>query len=96
MEEISVSGITFKYGPDGVPRGLCNAETLIYVMTSGGPVYQNFGFEYVKSLAQNLYGIPDVRLVKAEGLDIWGSDAAKILEQAKDKILAMLSGQEVF
>ena len=90
LEEISVSGITFRYGPDGIPQGLCNADKLIYVMTAGGPVYQNFGFEYVKSLAQNLYGIPDVHLIKAEGLDIWGADIHQIMEQAKCDIPAIL------
>ena len=95
LEEITVSGITFQYGADGVPQGLCKAKRLIYVTTSGGPIVQNFGFEYVRSLAQIFYGIPDVRLVKAEGLDIWGVDSAKILEQTKNEIPALLSGQEV-
>lgn len=91
LEEITVSGITFQYGPDGIPRGLCKAKTLIYVMTAGGPVYQNFGFEYVKSLAHNFYGITDIHLVKAEGLDIDGADPHRILEQAKLEIPAILN-----
>ena len=86
LEEITVSGITFKYGESGIPQGLCNAEKLIYVTTAGGPIFQNFGFEYVKSLANNFYGIQDVRLVKAEGLDIWGADTAAIMRKAKSEI----------
>ena len=86
LEEITVSGITFKYGENGIPQGLCNAEKLIYVTTAGGPIFQNFGFEYVKSLANNFYGIQDVRLVKAEGLDIWGADTAAIMRKAKSEI----------
>ena len=93
LEEVTVSGITFRYGPDGIPQGLCKADKLIYVMTSGGPVYQNFGFDYVKSLAQNFYGIPDIQLIKAEGLDIWGNNPAEILEQAKSDIPTMLTKQ---
>jgi FMN-dependent NADH-azoreductase len=93
LEEITVSGITFRYGPNGIPQGLCKADKLIYVMTSGGPVYQNFGFDYVKSLAQNFYGIPNIHLVKAEGLDIWGNNPAEILEQAKRDIPSMLTKQ---
>ena len=93
LEEITVSGITFRYGSDGIPQGLCKADKLIYVMTSGGPVYQNFGFDYVKSLAQNFYGIPDLYLVKAEGLDIFGADPHQILEQAKRDIPSMLMKQ---
>ena len=93
LEEITVSGITFQYGPNGIPQGLCKADKLIYVMTAGGPVYQNFGFDYVKSLAQNFYGIPNIHLVKAEGLDIWGADPGRILEQAKQDIPSMLMQQ---
>ena len=93
LEEITVTGITFRYGADGIPQGLCNAKRLIYVTTAGGPIFQNFGFEYAKSLAQAFYGIPDVRLVKAEGLDIWGNNPAEILEQAKEEIPALLNMQ---
>lgn len=91
LEEITVSGITFQYGANGIPQGLCKAKRLIYVTTAGGPVFQNFGFEYVKALAHTFYGIPEVFLVKAEGLDIWGADAAAILEQAKRDIPAILN-----
>ena len=90
LEEITVSGITFQYGADGIPQGLCNAKRLIYVTTAGGPIVRNFGFEYVESLARAFYGIADVRLVKAEGLDIWGADPAEILAQAKRDIPEML------
>lgn len=83
LEEITVSGITFRYTDQGIPQGLCRAKRLIYVTTSGGPIFRNFGFDYVKALAQGFYGIQDVRLVSAEGLDIWGADTAGILAQAK-------------
>jgi FMN-dependent NADH-azoreductase len=91
LEEITVSGITFQYGADGIPQGLCNAKRLIYVTTPGGPIVRNFGFEYVESLARAFYGIADVRLVKAEGLDIWGADPAEILAQAKRDIPKLLN-----
>ena len=91
LEEITVSGITFQYGANGAPEGLCKAKKLIYVTTAGGPIFQHFGFEYVKALAQTFYGISEVCMIKAEGLDIWGADAAKILEQAKQEIPAVLN-----
>ena len=93
LEEITVSDITFRYGTDGIPQGLCRAKRLIYVTTAGGPIFQNFGFEYVKALAHAFYGITDVVLVKAEGLDIWGADPVAILEQAKSNIQTILSTQ---
>ena len=90
LEEITVSGITFQYGANGIPQGLCKAERLIYVTTAGGPIVQNFAFDYVKALAHTFYGISEVSLVKAEGLDIWGADPIEILERAKREIPAML------
>lgn len=93
LEETTVSGITFRYGEDGIPKGLCRAKSLIYVTTAGGPIIHNFGFDYVKSLARLFYGISDVFLVKAEGLDIWGANPAGILEQAKLNIPIALREQ---
>ena len=90
LEEITVSEITFRYGANGIPQGLCKAKSLIYVTTAGGPIVQDFGFEYVKSLAHLFYGIPDVFLVKAEGLDVWGNDPDEILDQAKCNIQTVL------
>ena len=87
LEEVTVSGITFKYGEDGIPRGLCKAKKLIYVTTAGGPIIQNFGFEYVKSLAHTFYGIAEVSLIKAEGLDIWGANPTEIMQQAKKELM---------
>ena len=83
---ITVSGITFQYGADGIPQGLCKASKLIYVTTAGGPIMQNLGFDYVAALARNFYGITDIALVKAEGLDILGADPDAILAQAKREI----------
>ena len=91
LEERPVSGITFQYGADGIPQGLCKAKRLVYVTTAGGPIVQDFGFEYVKTLAQLFYGISDTFLVKAEGLDIWGNDPSEILERAKRKITTTLN-----
>ena len=90
LEEVTVSGITFQYSADGIPQGLCKAKRLIYVTTAGGPILLNFGFEYVNALAHAFYGIADVYLVKAEGLDIRGADPAAIMEQAKATISATL------
>lgn len=86
LEEITVSGITFQYNEEGIPQSLCNAQRLIYVTTAGGPIIHNFGFAYVQALAHTFFGIEDVRLVKAEGLDIWGADVRQIMEQAKNAL----------
>lgn len=87
LEQVSVGGITFRYGENGIPQGLCRAKRLIYVTTAGGPIHWNLGYEYVQKLACGFYGIPQCQLVKAEGLDVWGADVPAILEQAKKEIL---------
>jgi len=72
IEHINVLGITFEYTPEGIPKGLCRASKLYYVMTAGGTyVPEEFGFGYIKSLAENFYGIRDIKLIKATGLDIY-------------------------
>lgn len=91
LEQITVSGITFRYAK-GVPQGLCRAKRLIYVTTAGGIIYDNFGFEYVKALAQKLYGIAEVLFFKAENLDIDGNDVNDILRRAKSDAEKTLRG----
>ena len=87
FEQINVLGITFVYSPEGVPQGLCKAKKLYYVTTAGGPVFStDFGFGYVESLAKGYYGIPETRLIMAEGLDIQGADAEAILKGAQEQI----------
>lgn len=88
LELINVVGITFKYSKEGVPLGRCRAESLFYVTTAGGRyVPEEFGFGYVKALAQNFYGIPDVRKIEAVGLDIDGADIDAIMESASAGLL---------
>lgn len=83
LEQINVVGITFRYTEDGVPQGLCRAKQLYYVTTAGGMyVPEEYGFGYVKALAQSYYGIGSVERVKAVGLDILGANADDILGRA--------------
>ncbi len=83
FEQINVTGITFYYTDEGMPKGLCKATALYYVTTAGGDYFpEEYGFGYVKTLAQNFYGIQDVRLIKATGLDIAGADAEKKIQEA--------------
>ena len=85
FEQINVLGVTFYYTPQGEPRGLCRAERLTYITTAGGDFFpEEYGFGYVRALAQNFYGIKDVRLIKATGLDIAGADTEAILSSAFD------------
>ena len=87
FENITVAGITFEYSEQGRPVGKCNAKKLYSVTTSGGYVGKNnFGFDYVKALGENFFGIEEVRFFSAEGLDIFSADIKKIMDDAKAKI----------
>ena len=81
IENIYATGIVTRYGADGRPEGMCRAEELIYVTTSGGPFDGRFGYGYVKALAEDYFGIPATRLLLAEGLDIRGNDPEAILQK---------------
>ena len=84
FENVTVGGITFRYSAQGRPESLCKAKALHYVTTSGGYIGQNdFGFSYVSALAKNFFGIGQVHRYGAEGLDIFGADVEKIMNQAK-------------
>lgn len=89
IENITIGGITFKYTENG-PVGLCNAKKILYVSTAGGTNYPDFGFNYIKTLANTMFGIDEVIRFSAEGLDIWGNDVEKILEKAIEEIEAYI------
>ena len=81
FERITVSGITFKYDM-GKPIGFCKAKRLTYVTTSGGPIFDDFGYTYVKALAQKFYGIKETKAVRAMNLDIEMISAKDLLTKA--------------
>ena len=83
IEAINVLGVTFEYTSEGIPKGLCRANKLYYVTTAGGSfIPLEFGFGYIKTLAQNFYGINNVEIIKAVGLDIAGADVEAIMDEA--------------
>ena len=87
LEQINVVGITFQYTEEGIPIGLCKAKRIFYVTTAGGHfVPEDYGFGYIKALAQNYYGIPDVRKIEADGLDIYGADVDAIMKATEESL----------
>lgn len=87
LEQVNVVGITFKYSKEGVPIGLCKAKKIYYITTAGGYfVPEEYGFGYVKALAQNYYGISDVKKIEALGLDIYGADVEAIMKEAEKAV----------
>ena len=87
IEHINCVGLTFAYGPDAQPYGLCRAKRLFYVTTAGGAILpSNAGYAQVKELCGTFYGIPETVLFSAEGLDLWGADVSALLFDAAARI----------
>ena len=86
IEHINATGVLFKYTENGIV-GMAKAKKLIFVATSGGNKVIDFGYKYIEALAKVMYGINDVKLFYAEGLDIWGADVKSILAMALSAFL---------
>lgn len=81
LENVCISGISFKYD-EGRPIGLCKAKKLIYVTTSGGPIFADFGYNYIKAVSNSLLGIKDTICYKAENLDLYNISISEVLTKA--------------
>ena len=66
--------------------GLCHADSLHYVTTSGGSIGDlNLGYEYVEKLCKVYYGINKTVCYTAEGLDIEGNSVEEIMKAAEEE-----------
>ena len=81
LEQITVAGITFEYRK-GCPTGLCKAKRLVYVTTAGGEIFCDFGYAYIKAIANNFFGIQDTIAYRATNLDVQGISADALLREA--------------
>lgn len=86
LEQICVTGLTFTFSSKGIPGGLCHADSLHYVTTSGGSIGElNLGYEYLEKLCKVYYGINETVCYTAQGLDIEGNSVEKIMKEAEEK-----------
>ena len=86
LEQICVTGLTFTFSSKGIPGGLCHADSLHYVTTSGGSIGElNLGYEYLEKLCKVYYGINETVCYTAEGLDIEGNSVEDIMKEAEEK-----------
>ena len=84
IEQLCVMGLTFTYSDEGVPVSLCRLEELVYITTAGGFIPErNYGYDYVREVFTGFFGAKKCRYIKAEGLDIIGSDPDEILSLAE-------------
>lgn len=87
IEAVTVTGVAFHYTPEGCAEGLCKAKKITYVTTAGGAVGEyNMGYDYIKALAHEFYGIPEVLCFMAENLDIRGVGVEGILQKSLAEI----------
>ncbi len=86
IEHINITNLVFKYSDKGEIISLCKAQKLYYVTAKGGYNPDDYGYGYIKALANKLYGIDDTYLITAEGLDIIGNNADDILTKTKTEI----------
>lgn len=90
FELLCAQGLTFRYSPEGIPTGMCKAKRAWYVTTVGGYAGQwDYGLDQVRALCTLYFGIPEVRCVRAEGLDIITNDAEALVEAALAEIDAL-------
>ena len=83
MEHVSVCDLAFHYTEDARCEGICKATSITYITTCGGFVEgANYGYEYICGIAK-MFGIPEVRFVAAEGLDIVGIDVEAQMDKAR-------------
>ncbi len=87
LEQINVVGVTFCYNERGQAEGLCKAKILIYVTTAGGTNEPTaYGYGYVKALAETFYGIRQIELIQAAGLDLVDADPEAILQASMEDV----------
>ena len=94
LERISVTDLTFGYDDQGRMVGLCRAEKLLLITTRGGnfslpeTAWMESGARHLKALCA-MYGIPDFRLLCAEGLDDIRNDKEALLAKAMEEAEAL-------
>lgn len=87
IEAINIVGYTFAYDSNDNPYSLCHINKLVYFTTAGGPILSDeYGYGYVKAMFREFYEVKEFEYIKAEKLDLVGSDPEKIMAEAYQKI----------
>ena len=89
IEHVCVRTLTFVYRDDQ-PVGLCRAENLVYLTTSGSPIGEdNWGGDYLRAVTSRLLGVKRFHQISAEGLDLADADPWAILADAMERARAL-------
>lgn len=93
IEHICVNGIAFRYGTQGEEIGLCKAQKLLFITTSGGTFtseemdMRGTGLTYLKAICSML-GIPQFESLWTQGMDLVGNDRQLLLLEASENAAA--------
>lgn len=90
IEHVSVDNVTFHFTPDARYEGLCRARRITYITTAGSRLTRNLGYDYICAIAE-MFGIPEVRYVVADGLDVEGIDVDAEMDKARVQIAQLLA-----
>lgn len=63
-------------------------------LPGGNYFSEQYGYGYLEALAQNFYGIKDIELIKAVGLDVEGAQIEKILLDCEEDIVRRFQTRE--
>ena len=80
VENIYIKGLVSYYEGDGRPHGMCKAEKLYYVTTSGGPYDPTYSYDYIATLVTTCFGIKETELIYVDMLDIDGVNPNDLIE----------------
>ena len=80
IENISINGLTFGYN-GGKHTRIINAQKMVYITSAGGYIGRDSSLElYLRELCA-LFCIPQIKFIKADGLDIVSADVQTILDK---------------
>lgn len=86
LELVCSQGVTFDMDDKGNYFSKCKAKKLTFITTAGGFIPEHdHAFSYIKDLCEVFWNINDIKYIKAEGLDIYGTDIETKLNAALEE-----------
>lgn len=82
LEMVCTQGISFDMSGNGQYYSLCKAKKLTFITTAGGKIPEiDHSFGYIKTLVDVFWKIEEVKYIKADGIDMYGTDVEKVLSE---------------
>lgn len=93
LDRVAQAGRTFKYTESG-SVGLLGDKTVILALSRGGIYSTNPGMEHQESYLKSIFGfmgVSDIRVVRAEGMNMGPEHRERGLAQAQEDIEALMA-----